>query len=122
MATKLKGILVPFQMSDASYPVAAVGSRVLASSMLSILSTTPGERVYRPDFGSWLRRILFANMRELATIQARSEVLRALAQWEPRITLLGMTFSRQETTIQVFITWQPTGSQNVEQTTLTFGG
>lgn len=54
-------------------------------SILIILSTTPGERVMRPTFGSRLHELLFepANPRTLSLVE--DYIREALGMWEPRI-------------------------------------
>lgn len=52
-----------------------------------ILSTSQGERVMRPDFGSRLHELVFAPINEETMALARLYVEDALAIWEPRITV-----------------------------------
>lgn len=56
-------------------------------SIWIILSTAPGERVMRPDFGCGIHAQVFApnNMRTHGLVQFQVE--RALTRWEPRIDL-----------------------------------
>lgn len=53
-----------------------------------ILSTAPGERVMRPDFGCGIYDLVFAPNSPGTAGQVISEVRRALVQWEPRIDVL----------------------------------
>jgi uncharacterized protein len=50
-----------------------------------ILSTAPGERVMRPDFGCGLHNLVFAVNSAGTAAQVASEVRQALLRWEPRI-------------------------------------
>jgi phage baseplate assembly protein W len=50
-----------------------------------ILSTAPGERVMRPDFGCRIIEYVFAPANEATASQVAAEVRSALARWEPRI-------------------------------------
>src|SRR5438105_3904804 len=50
-----------------------------------ILSTSPGERVMRPDFGAGLRALLFEPMSSATLALAQHHVEQALIAWEPRI-------------------------------------
>lgn len=54
-------------------------------SILIILSTTPGERVMRPTFGSRLSEFIFEPANERTLAQVEEVVHEALAMWEPRI-------------------------------------
>jgi uncharacterized protein len=53
-----------------------------------ILSTAPGERVMRPDFGCGLHNLVFAVNSAGTAAQVASEVRQALLRWEPRIEAL----------------------------------
>jgi phage baseplate assembly protein W len=50
-----------------------------------ILSTTPGERVMRPDFGAGLNALMFEPINTTTMTLARRRVEEALTIWEPRI-------------------------------------
>jgi phage baseplate assembly protein W len=54
----------------------------------TILSTAPGERVMRPDFGCGIHDLLFAPNSPGTAGQLMGEVRRALVRWEPRIDIL----------------------------------
>ena len=57
-------------------------------SIWTILSTAPGERVMRPDFGCGLAELVFAPNTPGTAGQIMSAVREALIQWEPRIDVL----------------------------------
>lgn len=63
----------------------------IRQSIWMILSTTPGERVMRPDFGCGIHDLVFAVNGEATAGQVISQVQQALLQWEPRIDVLGVT-------------------------------
>jgi uncharacterized protein len=50
-----------------------------------ILSTSPGERVMRPDFGAGLPALMFEPLNTTTMTLARRRVEEALTTWEPRI-------------------------------------
>jgi phage baseplate assembly protein W len=52
-----------------------------------ILSTAPGERVMRPDFGCGIHEYVFAPNNTRTTGLVAFEVEDALTRWEPRIDL-----------------------------------
>jgi len=56
-------------------------------SILLILRTHPGERVYRPTFGSRLAELAFAPINTQTLLLLRLYVEEALEMWEPRIWL-----------------------------------
>lgn len=116
-----KGFDVPFRLDkNQASPVSAEKEKLLDRSIRSILLTSPGERAYRPTFGSWLRRLIFANMSEGAAFQAGAEVRRALSTWETRIDVKDILFALDETTIQLNIIWRANGSQADATTSIGF--
>jgi hypothetical protein len=52
-----------------------------------ILTTEPGERIERPDFGGGLAEFLFEPNNPSTHERLRERIVRALARWEPRITV-----------------------------------
>jgi Bacteriophage baseplate protein W len=61
-----------------------------------ILSTSKGERVMRPDFGSGIHDLVFASMSTAVIGLLESDVREALTTWEPRIELLRVEVSTDE--------------------------
>ena len=57
----------------------------LDQSIRIILSTSPGQRVMRPNFGCRLYELVFAPNNNHTAAQARRYVEEALGMWEPRI-------------------------------------
>lgn len=113
-------VAVPFQMTTTGYPVTAQGRNAIDGMIQDCLLTTPGERRYRPTYGSWLRRILFSNIGNPTLLQARSEINRAVGAWLPQVTIVGVDFIVDDTSIHVAIVWQPSGSDGIATTTLEF--
>ena len=68
--------------------LASSGEESVRQSIWTILSTAPGERVMRPDFGCGLQDLVFA-VNNAGTANAAARTVRdALALWEPRIDVL----------------------------------
>jgi hypothetical protein len=63
------------------------GPDLVAQSILIILSTQPGERIMRPDFGCDLRQFLMEPNTVATRALIQREVQQALTGWEPRIQL-----------------------------------
>ena len=53
-----------------------------------ILTTSPGQRVMRPTFGSRLNELVFAPNNAETAARARRFVEQALGRWEPRIRII----------------------------------
>ncbi|MBW4505761.1 MAG: GPW/gp25 family protein [Scytonematopsis contorta HA4267-MV1] len=61
--------------------------RNIEESIVLILRTNLGERVYRPNFGSRLSELVFAPMNTQTLLLIRLHIQEALSMWEPRIVL-----------------------------------
>jgi len=61
------------------------GEDSLAKAMRLILSTYPGERPMRPEFGSRLRDFVFRGLNGQTVSEIANEVHDALLRWEPRV-------------------------------------
>jgi phage baseplate assembly protein W len=52
-----------------------------------ILSTTPGERIMRPDFGCAVNELIFAPNSPQSITLAEHYIREAIIKWEPRVIL-----------------------------------
>lgn len=78
--------------TDATGSIALVrGGREIEESIRLILSTSPGERPMRPEFGCALHDYVFAPADAGTAGQLAYEVRLALDRWEPRITVADVT-------------------------------
>lgn len=76
---------------DAQGGVALTNTRSeILQSVEIILSTSPGQRVMRPNFGCRLNELVFAPNNSHTAAQARRYVEEALGMWEPRIQVLNV--------------------------------
>src|SRR5262249_11731589 len=57
-------------------------------AILILLTTAPGERVMRPDYGCNLRKLVFSPNDDTTAGLALHFIRRALARWEPRIHVI----------------------------------
>ena len=60
----------------------------IRQGLVLLLSTVPGERVRRPEFGCDLHQLLFATNDETTQGLAIHYVTEAVAKWEPRVELV----------------------------------
>lgn len=65
----------------------ARGPRDIDEAIRVILSTAPGERRMRPEFGCAIHDYIFAPMDVTTMGMIRYYVIEALGRWEPRIAL-----------------------------------
>jgi phage baseplate assembly protein W len=64
------------------------GDEAVRQAIILLLSTTPGERVMRPGYGSRLHRLAFAPNDDTTAGLAIHYVRQALRRWEPRVEVL----------------------------------
>jgi phage baseplate assembly protein W len=82
-----RGISFPMRVDQSGSIATSSGYEDIDSSIRMILTTAPGERLMRPQFGCRIWELLFepinANTLGLMGVAVRE----ALSQWEPRIEL-----------------------------------
>ncbi len=85
------GWMYPVQLDEVGEVRFARYEEDVREAIWIILSTAPGERVMRPDFGCGIYEFVFSTntARILGLIQSRVED--ALLRWEPRIDVEGVT-------------------------------
>jgi uncharacterized protein len=82
---------------DARGGIALVeGDDEIEGSIRMILSTAPGERVMRPDFGCEIWDLVFAPLEPNTIGQMDRAVRAALLQWEPRIEIANVAVQPAE--------------------------
>jgi uncharacterized protein len=81
------GWSAPVSLSAEGQVELAHEEAAVRQSIWMILSTAPGERLMRPDFGCGIHELVFAPNSAETIGQVMSEVNQALISWEPRIDL-----------------------------------
>ncbi|MET7669532.1 GPW/gp25 family protein [Micromonospora luteifusca] len=64
------------------------GDESVRQALFLLLSTTPGERLMRPGYGSRLHRLVFAPNDDTTAGLAIHYVRQAIARWEPRVEVI----------------------------------
>lgn len=64
------------------------GEQTVRQALLVLLSTRPGERVMRPQYGCDLHRLVFEPNDETTAGIAIFHVRQAIERWEPRVEIL----------------------------------
>jgi phage baseplate assembly protein W len=70
------------------------GDDSVRQALLLLLSTRPGERVMRPDYGCDLHRLVFAPNDDTTAGLAIHYVQQALDRWEPRVEVVDIDAGR----------------------------
>ena len=84
-------------------PQSAEGYKAIVASIKQILLTPIGARVMRPTFGSRLPELLFENNTTLLQAQVAQEVKRAISLWEPRVKIVSVNTTADNTKVYVDI-------------------
>jgi len=66
------------------------GDDAVRQAVMLLLSTTPGERLMRPHYGSHLHRLLFSPNDDTTAGLAVHYVREALTRWEPRVEIVDL--------------------------------
>ena len=69
------------------------GINQIKSDLLSLLLTTPGERVMLPEFGTPLKTLMFNPNDATIANRAKEMIINAINTWEPRITVNAIEIS-----------------------------
>lgn len=72
----------------------AEDEQAIRQALLLLLSTVPGERVMRPEYGCHIHRLLFAPNDDTTAGLAIHYVRSAIQQWEPRIDIVSLDAGR----------------------------
>jgi phage baseplate assembly protein W len=82
-----RGVSFPPRIGPDGRVAWSAGEDNVRECMRIILQTEPGERIERPDFGGGLAEFLFEPNNPSTHERLRERIVRALARWEPRITV-----------------------------------
>ncbi len=66
------------------------GDDSVRQAIVMLLTTAPGERLMRPDYGSQLHRLAFAPNDQTTAGLAIHYVRSALTRWEPRVEIVDL--------------------------------
>lgn len=95
----------------------------IRQSILIILSTIPGERIMRPDFGCDLHKLVFSPNDETTAGLAIHYVKTALLKWEKRITLTTLDAGPHPVNpeiLEISVSYRINNQQREDQMTYSF--
>ena len=99
-----RGLVFPLEINSVGSMHMVQGKDLIESAIRMILSTAPGERVYRPEFGCSIWDFLFEPISTGTLGACERAVLLALERWEPRIDVLAVVGAPGEQAGEVMIT------------------
>lgn len=98
-----KGFAFPLQVNQTGGIKASAQAEKIAESIRIILGTQQGERLMRPNFGSNLKRLLFAPNTAATASLAQHYVEEAIRTWEPRVSLEAVTVENENSSAMLRI-------------------
>lgn len=106
----IRGIAFPFQKGTTSFPLTRTDADVVEDNIRRILETRKGERPMRPGAGCSVYDFVFENVGVLLNARVDHEVRRALAEGEPRASVLKVTVGEERrqdesTNMIVLVAW-----------------
>ena len=60
----------------------------IKQSLMNLVQTSPGEKLFRPEIGSGVRELLFEPMAPMVADAIQDDIINTVGQFEPRIELL----------------------------------
>lgn len=82
-----RGISFPLRVDDSGRIATSTGADSIEEGMRMIISTAPGERAMRPDFGCPIWDQLFESMDPTSLGRIELAVRESLVRWEPRVEI-----------------------------------
>ncbi len=98
-----KGISFPPRIGADGRVVWSEGETNVRESIRVILMTELNERLYLPEFGGGLNRFLFEPNTVTTRQLIRDRITKALAEWEPRISVTSVTVEQDAEDLQAAI-------------------
>jgi phage baseplate assembly protein W len=94
MASIFFGFNPPFFREGGPVMPVQTDERLVKNDLLQLLLTVPGERAFRPDFGTELRRTTFEPQDRLTIDTLRRGILEAIRTFEPRVQVTELLIER----------------------------
>ncbi len=110
-----RGWSFPFDVTAAGTIATVGGARKLEQAMSLVLSTYPGERPFRPLFGSRLRDFVYEAPSDVVFARIEHEVRESLGMWEPRTSVSDVVVravSDQDNLLHIDITYMVNGEND----------
>ena len=87
-----RGVAFPFGTDRGSRVALSTGIGDIEQAIFIILSTAPGDRPMRPEFGCGAHRFVFEDLDASTITHVERAVRDALHRWEPRIEVENVAF------------------------------
>jgi len=89
VSKSFKDLSMSFKFNPLSGDLIALkNENAIAKAVRNIVSTTPGEKFFDPEFGSNVGEILFENVDDITAVAIQDEIRNCLGNYEPRVELI----------------------------------
>ena len=89
VSKKFKDLSMSFKFNPLSGDLISLkNENAIARAVRNIVSTTPGEKFFNPEFGSSIGEILFENVDDITAVSIQDEIRNCLGNYEPRVELI----------------------------------
>ena len=91
VSKSFKDISMSFKFNPLSGDLITLkNENAIARAVRNIVLTTPGEKLFDPDFGSSVGEILFENVDDITAVSIQDEIRNCLNNYEPRVDLINV--------------------------------
>ena len=91
VSKSFKDLSMSFKFNPLSGDLIALkNENAIARAVRNIVSTSPGEKFFDPDFGSSISEILFENVDDITAVSIEDEIKSCLGNYEPRVDLIAV--------------------------------
>jgi len=81
--------------------------------LVQLLLTNPGERLFLPEFGGGVRRLIFENIDETTGAMTKALITQAISRWiGHRVTLEDLKVDIENETIEVDLKYRIAGTED----------
>ena len=112
VSKRFKDLSMSFKYNPLSGDLIALkNENAIARAVRNIVLTTPGEKLFDPDFGSSVSEILFENVDDITAVAIRDEIKSSLQNYEPRVEIIDVIVDPNfdENQFDVVITYRIVG-------------
>jgi len=114
------GLALPINIMRGKFKSTYTTTDQARTNLKNLLLTIKGERVFQPDFGTNLYKVLFEPNTEFLRDNIREEIKSSVSKWTPYINLKSIQVSGQDNTVRVKIDYSVSPSNFGSSITLEF--
>jgi hypothetical protein len=107
----------PFRIGPEGRPVtvSSIEDHVYGE-VLQLLLTNPGERLFVPDFGGGVRRLVFEGSGQTTEAMSKAMISQALSRWlDQRVTLQELTVTSQDASLIIDLVYRVVGLEDLRR-------